>query len=109
PGSVASASAPAAPGSPARSAPRTLTRNAPPPRNEAREAQAPQSLSADLVAQSASEAAASARTLDELREKLLAFEGCGLKATATQLVFSDGNAEARVMIVGEAPGGDEDR
>jgi uracil-DNA glycosylase family 4 len=89
-----------------RTAPRTLTRNAPVSKNEA---QAPQSLSADLVAQSASEAAASARSLDELREKLLAFEGCGLKATATQLVFSDGNPEARVMIVGEAPGGDEDR
>lgn len=67
------------------------------------------SLSADLVAQSASEAAASAQTLDELREKLLAFEGCGLKSTATQLVFSDGNPKAAIMIVGEAPGADEDR
>ncbi len=67
------------------------------------------SLSADLVAQSALEAAASARTLDELREKLLAFEGCGLKATATQLVFADGNPEASIMIIGEAPGADEDR
>ncbi|MGB8276826.1 MAG: uracil-DNA glycosylase [Methylovirgula sp.] len=67
------------------------------------------SLSADLVAQSASEAAASARTLEELREKLLAFEGCGLKTTATQLVFSDGNPKAEIMIVGEAPGADEDR
>lgn len=66
-------------------------------------------LSADAIAQSASEAAASARTLDELREKLLAFEGCGLKATATQLVFADGNPEAEIMILGEAPGADEDR
>jgi DNA polymerase len=52
---------------------------------------------------------ADARTLDELREQLLAFEGCGLKATATQLVFADGNPEADVMFVGEAPGADEDR
>lgn len=66
-------------------------------------------LSADAIAQSASEAAASARTLDELREKLLAFEGCGLKATATQLVFADGSPEAEIMILGEAPGADEDR
>jgi DNA polymerase len=36
------------------------------------------------------------------------FEGCGLKATATQLVFADGNPEARLMLVGEAPGRDED-
>ena len=39
---------------------------------------------------------------------LEAFEGCGLKATATQLVFADGNPEARLMLVGEAPGRDED-
>lgn len=50
-----------------------------------------------------------ARTLDELREQLLAFEGCRLKATATQLVFADGNPEADIMFVGEAPGADEDR
>jgi uracil-DNA glycosylase len=52
---------------------------------------------------------ANARTLDELRAQLLAFEGCGLKATATQLVFADGNPEADIMFVGEAPGADEDR
>ncbi len=67
------------------------------------------SLSADRVAQSAAESAASAQTLEELREKLLAFEGCGLKTTATQLVFADGNPKAEIMIVGEAPGADEDR
>jgi uracil-DNA glycosylase len=67
------------------------------------------SLSADLVAQSAAEAAASAHTLDELREKLLAFEGCGLKSTATLLVFADGNPKADLMIIGEAPGAEEDR
>ncbi|MGB6921190.1 MAG: uracil-DNA glycosylase, partial [Methylovirgula sp.] len=50
-----------------------------------------------------------ARTLDELRARLLAFEGCALKATATQLVFADGNPDAGIMIVGEAPGADEDR
>jgi DNA polymerase len=53
--------------------------------------------------------AQAARTLEELREALMAFDGCPLKDTATNLVFADGNAEARVMIVGEAPGADEDR
>ncbi len=37
------------------------------------------------------------------------FDGCSLKGTATQLVFADGNPEGRVMVVGEAPGADEDR
>lgn len=56
----------------------------------------------------AREAAAAATTLDELRAALEAFDGCSLKKTATQLVFADGNPEGRVMLVGEAPGRDED-
>jgi DNA polymerase len=52
--------------------------------------------------------AASATTLDELRTVLASFEGCNLRLTATQLVFADGNPEGRVMLVGEAPGRDED-
>jgi DNA polymerase len=56
----------------------------------------------------AREAAKSAKTLDELRALLTDFEGCALRATATQLVFADGNPEAKVMFVGEAPGYDED-
>jgi DNA polymerase len=56
----------------------------------------------------AREAARNATTLDELRALLTDFEGCGLRATATQLVFADGNPQSRVMFVGEAPGYDED-
>jgi len=37
------------------------------------------------------------------------FEGCALRKTATQLVFADGNPQARVMLVGEALGAEEDR
>ncbi len=58
---------------------------------------------------SARAAAAAARTLGELEAALRAFDGCALKSTATNLVFGDGNPAARVMLVGEAPGGDEDR
>ena len=54
------------------------------------------------------DAARAAVTLDELREALLRFDGCALSKTATQLVFADGNPDARVMFVGEAPGRDED-
>ncbi|MGH6665509.1 MAG: uracil-DNA glycosylase, partial [Pseudolabrys sp.] len=63
----------------------------------------------DEAAMAARDAAKSAKTLDELRAILDRFDGCALKATATQLVFADGNPQARVMFVGEAPGADEDR
>jgi DNA polymerase len=63
----------------------------------------------DEAARSARDKAAAAATLDDLRAELERFTGCGLKATATQLVFADGAPGARIMFVGEAPGGDEDR
>ncbi len=62
----------------------------------------------EAAAVAAREAAKSVQTLDELRSILAGFDGCALKATATQLVFADGNPEARLMLVGEAPGRDED-
>jgi uracil-DNA glycosylase family 4 len=49
-----------------------------------------------------------APTLDALRAFLEQFDGCALKSTATRLVFADGNPQARIMFVGEAPGRDED-
>ena len=49
------------------------------------------------------------QTLPELKQALAAFDGCALKKTASNLVFADGNPDAPVMIIGEAPGGDEDR
>jgi uracil-DNA glycosylase family 4 len=62
---------------------------------------------ADAV-MAARELARSAASLDELRGLLDAFEGCGLRKTAKQLVFAAGNPQARVMFVGEAPGREED-
>ena len=56
----------------------------------------------------AREAAKTAASLDELRALLDKFDGCALKATASRLVFADGNPEGRVMFVGEAPGREED-
>jgi uracil-DNA glycosylase family 4 len=52
--------------------------------------------------------AAAATTLEELRAAMAAFEHCELKKGARNLVFSDGNPGARVMLIGEAPGRDED-
>jgi DNA polymerase len=62
----------------------------------------------DAAIASAREAARTAPTLAALRALLENFDGCALKNTATQLVFADGNPEARIMFVGEAPGRDED-
>src|SRR4029079_9112154 len=62
----------------------------------------------DEAVMQARSAAKNAKTLDELRTILANFEGCALKRTASQLVFADGNPEARLMLVGEAPGRDED-
>jgi uracil-DNA glycosylase len=56
----------------------------------------------------ARELAERATTLDELREAMAAFEGCNLKHTAKSLAFSDGNPAGPLMLVGEAPGRDED-
>lgn len=59
-------------------------------------------------AQRARALAREAKTLDELREIMAAFDGCNLKFTAKNLVFADGNPQAELMLVGEAPGRDED-
>ena len=56
----------------------------------------------------ARDAARTAPTLEELRALLEKFDGCALKNTASRLVFADGNPQARIMFVGEAPGRDED-
>ncbi len=57
----------------------------------------------------AREAAERARSLDDLKAILERFEGCALRTTATRLVFADGHPGARLMLVGEAPGYEEDR
>jgi DNA polymerase len=69
---------------------------------------APAPASPDIAVMAARETARNAASLEELRELLTKFEGCALRTTAKQLVFADGNPQARVMFVGEAPGRDED-
>ena len=56
----------------------------------------------------ATAAAAAARSLEDLREAVSAFDLCELKKGARNTVFSDGNPAARLLILGEAPGRDED-
>jgi DNA polymerase len=65
-------------------------------------------VAAPAAARSAREVAAACSTLDELRAAVEAFEGCQLKVTAKHTVFADGHPDASVMLIGEAPGRDED-
>ena len=66
-------------------------------------------LSDEAAEANARDAARQARTLDDLETLLRGFDGCGLKKTAKHLCFYRGAPQARVMIIGEAPGADEDR
>lgn len=65
----------------------------------------PEENGADIAALMAGQAT----TLDALRNALAVFDQCALKKGARNLVFADGNPAARVMVIGEAPGRDEDR
>lgn len=62
----------------------------------------------ELTSTTARELATAAQTLEELHKIVLEFQGCPLTKTATNTVFGDGNPKASVMLVGEAPGSDED-
>jgi len=85
-----------------------------PPRRQAAPSVAaapPKALIESLAeaAQSARRLAAGAETLEMLAALIAGFDGCGLKRTATNTVFADGNPAAPVMLIGEGPGADEDR
>ena len=90
---------------------RTQTRPAPPPAGAPGRPAGPGTpvtTPSPEAIMAARQAAGTAATLEALRDILAGFEGCNLRYTATNLVFGDGNPQARVMFVGEAPGMDED-
>ena len=83
----------------------------PRPAAAASQAEAPVAAAAAVLAADPAESralAARAQTMDELRAIMEAYDGCGLKLRATRLCFADGNPEAEIMLVGEAPGSEED-
>lgn len=63
----------------------------------------------DSPLSSTSHVASQAKTIEELKTLVENFQECSLKKTATNTVFCDGNPKAKVMVIGEAPGADEDR
>jgi DNA polymerase len=72
-------------------------------------ARAPAAPLTDDAISGAMAAAAAATSLAELQAAMEAFDGCALKRTATNTVFADGVADGGIMLIGEAPGRDEDR
>jgi uracil-DNA glycosylase family 4 len=87
---------------------RTRPRPAPEPSRPPRPA-APGRVALPPAAAEADALAAGAATLGALREAMAAFGGSPLRETATSLVFADGVAHSGLMLIGEAPGADEDR
>lgn len=66
-------------------------------------------LGASEAAAESARVARDAATLEDLKNALAGFDGLAIRKTATNMVFCDGNPAAPVMVVGEAPGADEDR
>jgi DNA polymerase len=89
--------------------PRTSRASAPTPLRHAVPARpAPAPIAGDAIG-TAQSLAAAATSLAELRAAMESFEGCALKRTAANTVFADGTELAPVMLIGEAPGREEDR
>ncbi len=86
--------------------PRPADRPAPTPGTASTQRTAPGMPAAPAEAE---KIAAACDTLAALKTALTAFAGCALRDTATQLVFADGAEAARIMLIGEAPGAEEDR
>ena len=68
----------------------------------------PQRISVEGQVATANELARNAKNLDELFEALKSFNGCTLKLTAKNTCFADGTPHSKLMLVGEAPGREED-
>ncbi len=80
-----------------------------PTANVARQAVSDLSQVNIVACKNAEEICQKAQTLDDLRAMVEDFDGCSLKFSANSTVFGYGNPQAEVMLIGEAPGADEDR
>ncbi len=88
---------------------RTVPVQAPPPARQPAPARAPATITAKTSLAARAEAVAqSANTIEALHRALSSFADCPLATTATNLVFADGNPGAGLVLVGEAPGAEED-
>ncbi|MBL6613349.1 MAG: uracil-DNA glycosylase [Reyranella sp.] len=92
---------------PTEAAPPTPVRTAPPP--VVTPLRGPVPIESPQLIEDARALAQRCNSVQDLEAAVRTFEGCALKRTAKNTVFADGVVGAPVMIVGEAPGGDEDR
>ena len=83
-------------------------RAAPPPKADNKTSSNAQTVSLSTAPGAARALAQSCTTLAELKTAVMHFEGCELKRYATNTVFADGDPSGRIMLIGEAPGRDED-
>lgn len=105
-GAPAAPNAPAA--GPASQPAAAASRSAPPPAVSPAQQASHLTVPGEAAFEDARALAASATTIVELRQALEGYTGCNLRHSAKNLVFADGNPEADVMFIGEAPGRDED-
>lgn len=80
-----------------------------PPNGLAPAVSAQAGAAAGSAADRATAAAAQAHALEALKAAIAAFDGCGLRDTATHLVFAAGDPGARVLLIGDPPNADDDR
>jgi DNA polymerase len=76
--------------------------------SELKPSNAAQAVSLGTAPGAARALAQSCTTLAKLKAAVMSFEGCELKRFATNTVFADGDSSGRIMLIGEAPGRDED-
>ena len=117
--SLAALTSPAGPSSQQESSPQVSSAQVSSPQVSSAQASSPQGPSMRAPAPAATADAAptanpvSARadiaSLDALREALAGLDGCALRHTASNMIFADGNPGARLMVIGDVPGRDEDR
>jgi DNA polymerase len=94
--------------SPSRGEGREKDRVAASPIAATKAASSAQTVSLSTAPGAARALAQSCTTLAELKTAVMNFEGCELKRSATNTVFADGDPSGRIMLIGEAPGRDED-
>lgn len=82
---------------------------APAPRDALRSAPTSSLPKREALASDAQTAAQACNTLDELKSAIEAYDGSDLKKTARNIVFDSGNPEARIMMIGQGPGAEEDQ
>lgn len=98
------------PAPPDVSAPKSAENTPKAPLNKPEKNRTPQGPAvAEHLLSEACEFAANAKNVEELKQVLMAYDGCALKKTATNLVFGDGNPKAKIVLIGEGPGAEEDR